>query len=180
MSRTIVTSMSIKGINAIGSVSSAHLSRAPFDDEVYNLWVQIHRVVDLIVRARERELRRYGIPIRQVATLFAVHAFGSDATLTRLAQFLERRPHTVSSILTRMEKDGLVKKTNDQERRNVIHVELTDKGQTAYRHTTRRESINAIIGELSSDEQKQLKRLLDKLEARARLELKRRGQAGSS
>lgn len=170
--------MATKSVNGIGHISSpvTDLSKAPLDDEVYNLWVQIHRVVDLIVRARERELRRYGIPIRQVATLFAVHAFGGNATLNRLAQFLDRRPHTVSSILTRMEKDGLVKKTSDQDRRNVIHVELTDKGQTAYHHTTRRESINAIMGELASDEQRQLKKLLDRLEARARLELRRQGR----
>ncbi|MEW6142954.1 MAG: MarR family transcriptional regulator [Chloroflexota bacterium] len=161
--------------NDTARISSLEASKPPLDDEVYNLWVQIHRVVDLIVRARERELSRYGIPIRQVATLFAVHAFGGDATLTRLAQFLERRPHTVSSILTRMEKDGLVKKTNDLARRNIIHVELTEKGRDAYRHTTRRESINAIMGELAFDEQQRLKRLLDRLEARARVELRRRG-----
>jgi len=182
MSRTTGISMATKSINGTGRISSPEpdLSQAPLDDEVYNLWVQIHRVVDLIVRARERELRRYGIPIRQVATLFAVHAFGGDATLNRLAQFLDRRPHTVSSILTRMEKDGLVKKTSDQKRRNVIHVELTDKGQAAYRHTTRRESINAIMGELAPDEQGQLKQLLDRLEVKARLEMKQRGRSKAS
>lgn len=148
--------------------------KPPFDDEVFNLWVQLHRVVDLIVRAREKELKRYGIPIRQVATLFAVNAFGSEATLTKLAQFLERRPHTVSSILTRMEKDGLVKKTNDTARRNVVHAELTEKGREAYRHSTRRESINAIMGELAPDERQQLREFLDRLEARARKELRRR------
>ena len=168
--------MVTKSYNEPGRLTVPDSGRAPLEDDVYNLWVQLHRVVDLIVRAREKELSRYGIPIRQVATLFAVHAFGEDATLTKLAAFLERRPHTVSSILSRMEKDGLVKKTNDQERHNVIHVALTQKGQEAYNHTTRRESINTVMGVLETTEQARLKELLDRLENKARMELKKRGR----
>jgi MarR family transcriptional regulator for hemolysin len=144
------------------------------EDEVYRIWVRMHRVVELIVRAREKELAKYGVPIRQVATLFAIHAFEDKATLTQLADFLGRRPHTISSILTRMEKDGLILKSADEARHNVVRVALTEKGRQAYANTTRRESINKIMTALAGNEQAQLDGLLERLEKEAQSEFSRR------
>jgi len=155
----------------------AEIAEIPSDvlhDEVYNLWVQLHRVNDLILRAREKELAEYGIPIRQMATLFAVRAFDNKATLTRIAEFLGRRPHTISSILSRMERDGLVKKTSDKLRKNVVRVALTPKGREAYAHSTRREAINTIMAVLEEPQRAQLKLFLDALEKEASMELNRR------
>ena len=161
-------------------ISLPETARIPPDmlsDETYNIWVQLHRVNDLIERSRERELAGYGIPIRQMATLFAVVAFDNKATLTRLAQFLGRRPHTISSILTRMEKGGLIKKSSDPARKNVVRVALTARGRQAYEHSTRRESINAIIGALPGADRKRFHALLDVVEARAVAELAARSRA---
>jgi DNA-binding MarR family transcriptional regulator len=146
----------------------------PQEDEVYRIWVRLHRVVELIVRSREKELARYGVPIRQVATLFAIHAFEDKATLTQLADFLGRRPHTISSILTRMEKDGLIRKRADEARHNVVRVSLTEKGLQAYANTTRRESINRIMTALAGNEQAQLGHFLERMEKEAQAELSRR------
>jgi len=148
--------------------------KVPVEDEVYRIWVRMHRVVELIVRAREKELARYGVPIRQVATLFAINAFQDKATLTQLAEFLGRRPHTISSILTRMEKDGLIRKRADEARHNVVRVALTDKGRRAYLHTTRRESITRILSALAGNEQAQLGGVLERLEKEAQAEFNRR------
>jgi DNA-binding MarR family transcriptional regulator len=144
------------------------------EDEVYKLWVLLHRVVELIERAREKELAKYGVPIRQVATLFAINAYDDKATLTQLADFLGRRPHTISSILSRMEKDGLVRKRADETRHNVVRVALTDKGRRAYAATTHRQSINNILTSLAGNEQSQLGQFLERLEKEAQAELGRR------
>lgn len=39
----------------------------------------------------------------------------------------------MSGLLDRMEKQGLVRKVNDLERKNPIRVAVTEKGEEAYR-----------------------------------------------
>ncbi len=161
-------------VKTVKAAAGSAPERVLWEDEVYTLWVLLHRVVEIIVRARAKELAKYGVPIRQVATLFAVYAYEDKATLTQLAGFLGRRPHTVSSILTRMEKDGLVRKSADEKRHNVVRVALTEKGRLAYRDTTRRETINNVLAALSAEEQGVLKGLLQRLEKEGLAELGRR------
>jgi DNA-binding MarR family transcriptional regulator len=43
-----------------------------------------------------------------------------------------REPHTITKLLHRMEKVGLVTKTNDLEKKNMVGVSITEKGQQAY------------------------------------------------
>lgn len=134
------------------------------EDEDYSLWVLLHQTTDTVSRDREKELNQYGIPIRQVATLSIINAIGGRATPTEIARLLFRRPHTVSSILKRMEKDGLVTKTHDSERRNVVRVALTEKGRQAYHDSIKRDSIHNVMSCLTAEERQQLRSCLEKLQ----------------
>jgi len=106
-----------------------------------------------------------------VAALHIINLLGDHATPMQMAQWLFRKPHTISSILDRMEKEGLVIKHNDLKRRNLVRVSLTKKGREAYRHTAKRESIHDIMSCLSAAEIKQLRSYLDRLRDRALKEL---------
>ena len=70
------------------------------------------------------------------------------------------------SILSRMEKQGLVKKVKDLDRKNLVRVCLTDKGRQVYHEAVKRETIVKILSCLSETEGQQLasslKRLRDK------------------
>ena len=89
-----------------------------------------------------------------------------------IAKNVLREPHAVSKILTRMEKDGLVKKINGVGRKkNEVLVSLTEKGRTAYKHSIKRDSIHDIMSCLSEKECIQLCSLLDKLRDKALQEL---------
>ena len=70
-----------------------------------------------------------------------------------------------------MEKEGLVTKHKDLERRNLVRVSLTEKGREAHHYSLRRESIHDIMSCLSAAELMQLRAYLDRLRDRALEEL---------
>jgi len=132
-------------------------------DEDYRLWVLLHQAKDTIFAAREVELRQYGTSPMHAAVLFIMQAIGSEATPTKIAQWLLRSPNTASDLLDRMERAGLVRKTRDLDRKNVIRVTITDKGRQDYNDSTKLESIHRIMSCLSNEERQQLRPILQKL-----------------
>jgi len=136
-------------------------------DTIHVLWTLLHQATEAIGRAREKELAEHGIALRQVAALYVINhlieAKGEDVTPSELAQWLFRRPNTISSILDRMEREGLIKKGKDRQRRNLVRVSLTEKGKTAYQKSTQRESLHEVIGCLSAEEQDVLFGYLERL-----------------
>jgi DNA-binding MarR family transcriptional regulator len=50
---------------------------------------------------------------------------------TDLASILERSPNSISMLVDRMVKAGLVRRTRDKKDRRVVFVSMTDKGMQA-------------------------------------------------
>jgi len=73
--------------------------------------------------------------------LFVVQSTRERATPSEISRWLLREPHSTSGLITRMEKDGLVTKVDDLERKNMLRVAMTEKGREAYEKSTDRESI---------------------------------------
>jgi DNA-binding MarR family transcriptional regulator len=144
----------------------------PSVDEDYKLWVLLNQAADTTLRARQKELDRYGISSAEAALLFAVQAIGERATPAEITRWLLREPHTVTELLNRMEKGGLVKKSKDLERKNLVRVSITEKGRQAYEQSTKRKSIHKVISSLSQQERQQLRLYLEKLRNKALGELR--------
>ena len=132
-------------------------------DEDYTLWVLLRQACDASVRARDKELSQYGISAEEAAVLFVVQANGERATPSEISRWLFREPHSTSGLIIRMEKDGLVRKLNDLERKNMLRVVMTEKGREAYEKSTARESIHRIMSSLSEDERQLLRSCLERL-----------------
>jgi len=140
-------------------------------DEDYNLWVLLHQTTDVVLRARQKELDQFGISVIEVGVLVVTQAIGEKATPSEISRWIFREPHTVSALLNRMEKRGLVRKTQDLDRKNLVRVSITEKGQQAYDKSTRRKSIHKIMSSLSEQERQQLRSCLQKLQNKAFKEL---------
>ena len=140
------------------------------EDEDQDLWLLFTHTRYAIFRARELELQRYGITPEQVSLLFVVQALGKKATPAVLSRQLLRQPHTVSALVERMEKTGLVKKLKDLDRKNQVRVVITEKGRKAYEQSTKRGPIHRIMGELNQVEKKKFRKHLETIFAAARKE----------
>jgi len=140
-------------------------------DKDYTLWVLLAQAEDMVFKAGEKELRQYGISPEEAAVLFIVQTLGNKATPSEISRWLLRKPHTVSGILSRMEKRGLVTKNRDLDRKNLVRVRLTEKGEQAYHQSTRIDSIHKMMASLSEEERQQLSSHLKTLRDRAFKEL---------
>jgi DNA-binding MarR family transcriptional regulator len=123
----------------------------------------LHQARDAIFKLREREVKKFGISIPKAEILFTIEAIGYPATPTEISRHLLREFHSISSILSRMEKQGLVKKVNDLNRKNLVRVSMTDKGRQVYHEAAKRETILKILSCLSETEGQQLESSLKKL-----------------
>ncbi len=132
-------------------------------DKDSQLWVLVFQTRDLIFKLRQRELHQYRISVEEAAALGVLNAIGDKATPAIVARWMIREHHSVLGIVSRMEKRGLVKKTKDLERKNIVRISLTEKGRQALEQSTKRESIHEIMSHLTEDERRELRLLLEKL-----------------
>ena len=143
-------------------------------DQDYELWGILNQAAHAMERAREDELRPMGISMMHAAVLGIVKATKGPVTPAHISRWLFREPHTVSGLLQRMEKQGLLKRAKDLERKNVIRVTLTEKGEEVYRRSREMKPLRRIMSHLSPKERDSLRASLKTLRDKA-LEEHRRG-----
>ena len=97
---------------------------------------------------------------------------GKKATPAEIARELYREDHTISVLLTRMEKEGFVKKIKDLERKNQVRIILTSKGRRVYNQSKTREYMHSIMDVLPEGERKQMIVNLTKIKDKASEELR--------
>lgn len=140
-------------------------------DEDQDLWLLLTHARYTVYRAREKELQRYGTSPEQTSLLFVVQSLGNKATPAAIARTIMRQPHTVSALVDRMVKKGLVKKVKDLDRKNLVRVALTDKGLEAFKQSSKRGPIHRIMSVLTRKERDNLKTYLKKIMDTARNEI---------
>ena len=136
-------------------------------DQDYYLWALLHQTSDAIFDARENELRQYGITTQQASVLSIVNTIGSEATPAEVSRRIFRKPHSVSGLVERAEKAGLLKKTKDLHKKNLVRVTITEKGQKIYNQSSKIKAIHRIMSALSEEERRQLQTSLEKLRSKA-------------
>jgi len=133
------------------------------------LWLLLHRVRDALVLCEDSIFRKYGLTMEQFAVLAAVKSRG-PLRPTDLAFILERRPNSVTMLVDRMVKAGLVRRTRDRIDRRAVYVSLTNKGENALKPATPAgwEFIQKILSTLSYKDKYALASLLEILKCEFR------------
>jgi len=130
--------------------------RLPTKDQKYNLWALLDLVRHAIMRVRQKELNKYNVSVTQGTVLLIIEALGDEATPNEISRWLFREPQSVSGLLSRMKKQGLLYKVRDLDKKNMMRVVLTEKGREAYYYSAREEAVRSIMSSLSEDECQQL------------------------
>jgi len=114
-------------------------------------WENLAITYMTLERARELELGKVGLTIPQAGVLYFLKTSKEPLTPMKLSRRMNRQPHTISALLTRMEAQGLVKTTKDLDRKNWVRVSLTKKGDEAFkRQMSEKVARNAICKKLHS------------------------------
>lgn len=140
-------------------------------DKDYTLLTSLLQVADIFVKVRERELLAQNLSATSAAILFLVEAMGKDVTPAKISRMLLREPHSVSGILMRMEKQGLIKRAKNMERKNLIRITLTTKGETALKQAMKKEGVKHVLFKLTEEQRRQLRQTLGTLKEAGMKEL---------
>ncbi len=140
-------------------------------DKDYTLLTSLLQVGDIFVKIRERELLQQNLSATSAQILFLVDAMGKDVTPAKISRMLLREPHSVSGILMRMEKQGLIKRAKNMERKNLIRVTLTPKGKNVLGEAMKKEGVKHVMSKLTEEQRKQLKQSLATLKEAGMKEL---------
>jgi MarR family transcriptional repressor of emrRAB len=141
-------------------------SKFKLDTHTRNLFVVFDQTRDTLIRAVELELKQSRISFAQARILYSLTQAKNGMTQGDLSKWHLRNLNTISTLINRMEKEGLVKKTKSKDDGRV-HVTLTQKGSEVWDEVSER-AIFLTFSVLSEKEKKQLKVLLKKLRTEAR------------
>jgi len=130
-------------------------------------WRLLFRTFKALDRAREIELEQIGVTTIQADVLHALKTANEPVTPSKLSRWLYREPHSISGLINRMEEQGLVRKSKDLGKKNLVRVTLTKEGEQAYEQTLSVKVYPKILSRLSKKELNSLKVYLDKLHAGA-------------
>jgi len=137
----------------------------------YILWLLLPQATDSTLKARENELREFGLTRAKAAVLFILSVSEEPPTPSDIAHFVFREPHTIASLLTRMQKQDLILKVRDAGKKRQYRVYITDKGTQLYNKAKKMTSIRNIFSIFAKDEKKLLIKYLTNLRNRALSEL---------
>jgi len=129
-------------------------------DEYYRLWLLLTQTRSAIFKVRHKEVGQYLHP-NQAAALVTIWAFNGKVTPAALSRRLFLEPHTVSELIMRMQKKGLVKKSRDKNKGTVVRISITKKGKQVCRQAMGQDLIRQIISKLTDEQCEQLKTCLD-------------------
>jgi len=151
--------------------------------------IELDAIVETIVylytesrRLTKAAAREVGLTGPQLTVIKLLDTFG-DLSLSSLSERIRAQNSTVTGIIDRMEREGLVSRERSTTDRRVVFIRLSDKGKTMAKaiEVEPMEIFRAVLATLSKDDTKDLVRILGKLGKRVRAIVKEheQGNGGS-
>ena len=141
----------------------------------------IDRIVEALVylytegrRLTKEVARQHGLTGPQVTAIKMLEAFG-DLSLTELSARMKAKNSTLTGIIDRMQRDGLVERARSDEDRRVVLIRLTDRGRelASAVPVASMQIFATALQALSHDERTTLRKLLRKVSDAVRTEVSR-------
>jgi DNA-binding MarR family transcriptional regulator len=130
-------------------------------EKEYDLWILLSRVYHLIAMLRKLELSKYNILPVQSYILFIIKALGNETTPSNVSEYVYQQRSSISDILNRMVKQGLIKKTNKTGGNKRVIVTLTAKGEKALNLSKNREYLHKVMSSLTDGKKQQLESAME-------------------
>jgi DNA-binding MarR family transcriptional regulator len=129
---------------------------------IVKLWRQLYQTYTLLKQCEDRVIEEHGLTTEQFAVLGAMDYFVGPMNITDIARWLERSTNSVTMLVDRMVKAGLVRRVRSKSDRRVVRVTFTSKGKNAIKPATQAsfEVIRKILSQLSYEDRNALLSLL--------------------
>jgi DNA-binding MarR family transcriptional regulator len=125
-------------------------------------WVLLRQVYNLILKCEDQVFSEYELTTEQHTLLMAVKNISGPVRITDIGRWLDRSPNSVSMLVDRMVKAGLVKRVRDRKDRRTVFVSMTGKAEKVYApaNVAGWALIQEILSPLSNEDKRTLTRLL--------------------
>ena len=125
------------------------------------------------VKCEEAALAKVGITLQQYKVLMAIKYINDPVTPTDVARWLDRNSNSITLIIDRMEKDGLVERVRNLRDRRALRLVITLKGPEIFDQATKPgwELMKKLMFCFSEEELRTFDHLMEKLREKAFEEL---------
>ncbi|KAF0139806.1 MAG: MarR family transcriptional regulator [Ignavibacteria bacterium] len=130
-----------------------------------DLWERLSKAYDKVRKVQSKQMFEQKLTTPQFGVLEILHKMG-PVPLKRISEEMMVTGANITCVVDNLEKEGFVKRIPSKEDRRVIHADLTAQGRVKIESIlpAYADSMVAVIGSLSDHEQKELTRLLNKLQ----------------
>ncbi|MFC1945881.1 MarR family winged helix-turn-helix transcriptional regulator [Chloroflexota bacterium] len=101
-------------------------------EPIVNAWWLFHETHDSVVKCEENLFLKTELPRQQFLVISAIKMCQGPATAAAIANLLDRHPNSMTLIINRMEKDGLIKRVKDLKDRRAIRLVITPRGEEIF------------------------------------------------
>ena len=133
-------------------------------DYDFKVWSIFNQASEAAIKVFDTALfRDFEISYIQLAVMYVIKTSSKPLSPTEISRILLREPHTMASLIKRMEKHGLVRITRDSQMKNIKRVSLTRKGKDTYAKAVVDETRFQLLSCLSAEEKEALLVISEKL-----------------
>jgi len=128
-------------------------------------WILLRQVYNLVSRCEDRVFSEHELTTEQHTVLMAIKHIDAPVRITDIARWVDRSVNSVSMIIDRMVKAGLVRRVRDRKDRRTVFVNMTSQTEKVYVVATVAGwgLIQEILSPLSDKDKRTLIRLLETL-----------------
>jgi len=136
-----------------------------FENPDKGAWVLLRQTYNLVLKCEDRVFSEYELTTEQHAVLMVIKHISGPVRITDIARWLDRSVNSVSMIIDRMVKAGLVRRARDRKDRRTVFVTMTSQAEKAYvlASVAGWGLIQEILSPISNEDKRTLIRLLETL-----------------
>ncbi len=99
------------------------------DSPMLMTWLLLHQTYNSILKCEDNVFSKHGITTEQHSVLMAIKYIEPPVTPTEVGRWLDRNTNSISPIVERMVKAGLVRRIRDLRDRRSVRLVLTSDGK---------------------------------------------------
>jgi DNA-binding MarR family transcriptional regulator len=132
------------------------------ENTVSRLWFMIHRTHNMLKACEDQVFSKHKITTEQYVVLVTIKYLGKHVRPTDVARLLAHSPNSVSMIVDRMVKAGLLRRIRDRRDRRVVFLIITAKAERILKPAlvSGWEFVEKVLSPLSSGDRKDFLKLL--------------------
>jgi DNA-binding MarR family transcriptional regulator len=138
----------------------------PCPTKTLSTWVLLDFTRFAIGKLRDTELATLGLTPEQTAILKILNSHNGSSTISDISEYWMRQHHSVSTLINRMAKQGMVEKIKHPKQKE-FQILITSKGRELHNKLSQK-SLDEVFSNLSEEDLQKLSQLLQLLLIKAR------------